>query len=260
MYFLGVPSGGFIFLHAQSSPYKLEKVVLDAGHGGKDPGALGRLGPEKKIALRITLLLGQLIEKNLPDVRVIYTRKDDTYLTLHERADIANKARADLFISIHCNWSPRPHVCGSETYVMGLHRTQDNFEVAKRENAVILYEENSEEIYKGFDPTLPESYILFNLSQSAYLQNSLSLATKVENHFERLTKRKSLGVKMAGFWVLWETSMPSVLVEVGYLSHPREEKQLNTRRKQKQLAASIYYAFVEYKVDIESENEVSQGN
>ena len=232
--------------------YLVQKVVIDAGHGGKDPGALGSVYHEKTLALQIALKLGQLIEQRMPEIEVIYTRKTDVYLTLHERATIANRAKADLFISVHCNWSPKPHVCGTETYVMGLDKSKENFEVAKRENAVILYEEEAEEVYKGFDPNSPESYILFSLYQNAYLQNSLSLASKIEHQFKHRAKRKSLGVKTAGFWVLWETSMPSVLVEVGYLSNKKEERRLANPTQQTYLASAIYRAFREYKQEIES--------
>jgi N-acetylmuramoyl-L-alanine amidase len=233
--------------------YRVRKVVIDAGHGGKDPGTHGKISKEKDIALKIALELGQTIKKYLPDVEVLYSRTDDSFPSLHERAQFANRNNADLFISIHCNWVANPVVEGTETYVMGLHKSDANFDVAKRENAVILQEENSE-VYEGFDPNSPESYILFSLTQSAYQQNSLSLASKIEHQFKTRVGKHSRGVKMAGFWVLWETSMPSVLVETGYLSNEKEEKELNDPLQQSYIASGIFRAFRDYKNEIESMN------
>src|SRR5688572_1384724 len=192
--------------------YKLDVVVIDAGHGGKDSGTRGKKAMEKDVALKIALKLGTYIEKNVPGVKVIYTRKDDRYLDLEARAEIANKAKADLFICIHANSVPGSNAYGTETYVMGLHRDKDNFEVAKRENSVMLMDENYKERYEGFDPNSPESYILFSLSQSVYQESSLSFAAKVEEEFKLRAGRKSRGVKQAGFWVLYRTTMPSVLI------------------------------------------------
>ena len=245
---------GSIPLFAQADhafSYRVERVIIDAGHGGKDPGALGRFTKEKDIALKIALKLGEIIATNLPDVEVIYTRKKDTYLTLHERAMVANEANADVFISIHCNWISKPSIHGTETYVMGLHKSEEHFEVAKRENSVILLEENADEVYQGFDPSSPESYILFSLNQSAHVHNSLDLAARVEEQFKTRAQRKSWGVKMAGFWVLWETSMPSILVETGYLSNSREERMLNSATQQSYIASAIFRAFRDYKDNLE---------
>ena len=202
-------------LNSSSTPvpadFKLDVVVIDAGHGGKDTGTLGKKSREKDIALKIATKLGAHIQKNYPDVKVIFTRKDDRYIALDERAAIANKAKADLFICIHANSNPNTKAFGTETFVMGLHKDEGNLDVAKRENSVILLDENSQERYEGFDPESTESYILFSLSQSAYQEGSLSFAQKVESQFKSRAGRNSRGVKQAGFWVLWRTAMPSVL-------------------------------------------------
>lgn len=234
--------------------YQVKKVVIDAGHGGQDPGTSGVFSKEKNISLGIALELGRIIEENVKDVEVIYTRKDDRFLELEQRAEIANKNGADLFISIHANAISVESVRGTESYVMGTHTLEGNLEVAKRENSVILMEENYEERYEGFDPLSPESHILFSLYQHAYLNNSLMLATKIEKQFKERVGRRSRGVKQAGFWVLWRTSMPSVLVEVGFLSNPAEEKYLNDRLGRIYLASGIYRAFRDYKAEIESMN------
>jgi N-acetylmuramoyl-L-alanine amidase len=234
----------------------VDKVVIDAGHGGKDPGTHGLFSQEKNISLKIAKELGRIIEENLKDVDVIYTRANDTFVELEDRPIIANKNDADVFISIHCNAVPanKEHIYGTETYVMGLHKEEGNFEIAKRENSVILMEDNYEEKYEGFDPSSPESLILFSLYQNAFLENSLNLAEKVEEQFEKRVGRNSRGVRQAGFWVLWRTSMPSILVEVGYLSNPNEEKYLNDDLGQVYLASGIYRALRDYKEEIESNN------
>jgi len=238
---------------------RINTVVIDAGHGGKDSGTLGQLSKEKDIALKIALELGKTIQQNLKDVKVIYTRSSDKFIELEERAQIANKNGADLFISIHCNSLPKETsesrkqgVYGTETYIMGMHTSDANFDVAKRENAVILMEEGSDEVYEGFDPNSPESYILFSLYQSAYLENSLRLAEKIEHQFEDRVMRKSRGVRQAGFWVLYRTSMPSVLVEAGYLSNNNEEKYLSDAYGQTLIASGLFRAFRDYKNEIES--------
>ena len=238
---------------------KINTVVIDAGHGGKDSGTRGVVSKEKDIALSIALELGKTINKYLSDVKVIYTRNDDTFVELEERARIANKNGADLFISIHCNSLPKStpdsrkqKIYGTETYIMGMHTSDANFEVAKRENSVILMEEGHKEIYEGFDPNSPESYILFSLYQSAYLDNSLKLASNIESQFKDRVKRKSRGVRQAGFWVLYRTSMPSVLVETGYLSNNSEEKYLKDSYGQTLIASGLFRAFRDYKNEIES--------
>jgi N-acetylmuramoyl-L-alanine amidase len=234
--------------------FKLDVVVIDAGHGGHDPGTSGKKVLEKDVALKIALKLGSYIEKNHKDVKVIYTRKNDTYLALDERAHIANKAKADLFICIHANAMPGSKAFGTETYVMGLHKDESNFEVAKRENSVILMDENYEERYEGFDPNSPESYILFSLTQSAYLESSLMFAQKIEGQFKTRVGRTSRGVKQAGFVVLWRTTMPSVLIETGFLSNSTEEQYLSSAEGQELIASGIYRAFKEYKSEVESIN------
>ena len=235
--------------------FKVEKVVIDAGHGGKDPGTLGNFSREKDITLRVALELGRIIEENLDDVEVIFTRTSDKFIELDERPTIANKNNADVFISIHCNSVPRNRdiIYGTETYVMGLHTTERNFEVAKRENSVILLEENNQEKYEGFDPGAPESYIMFNIMQNAFIDNSINLAEKIEDQFKNRVGRNSRGVMQAGFWVLWRTSMPSVLVEIGYLSNSKEERYLNDKLGQIYLASGIFRAFRDYKEEIESD-------
>jgi N-acetylmuramoyl-L-alanine amidase len=209
---------------------------------------------EKDVALKISLKLGSYIEKNIPGVKVIYTRKDDHYLGLDERADIANKAKADLFICIHANSVPGSNAYGTETYIMGLHKDNANFEVAKRENAVILMDENYKERYEGFDPNSPESYILFSITQSAYQESSLMFAAKVEEEFKLRAGRKSRGVKQAGFVVLYRTTMPSVLIEAGFLSNSEEEGFLLTDKGQDLIASGVYRAFKKYKSEVESIN------
>lgn len=237
--------------------YKVRKVVIDPGHGGKDPGNMGSFSKEKDVALKIALKLGEIIKKHQPDMEVIYTRSNDSFPGLVDRADIANKNHADLFISIHCNSVPSKSqhgVHGTETWVMGLHKSDGNLEVAKRENASILLEEDYHEKYEGFDPESPESHILFSLYQNAYIGNSLRLAEKIENQFKERVGRNSRGVKQAGFVVLYKSSMPSVLVEVGFLSNQKEEKYLNDNLGQTYIASGIYRALRDYKEEIESMN------
>lgn len=232
---------------------KVRKIVIDAGHGGHDPGTHGKFSQEKDIALKIAQKAGAYIEEYLKDVEVIYTRDDDTFVELEDRPVIANKNGADLFISVHCNAFPwNANVYGTETYVMGIHKTEGNLDVAKRENSVILLEENHEEKYEGFDPNSTDSYILFNLYQTAFIQNSLDLASKIETQFSKRAGRRSRGVKQGPFWVLWKTTMPSVLVETGYLTNPTEEKDLNNELKQDYIASGIFRAVREYKEEMDA--------
>ncbi|WP_109829512.1 N-acetylmuramoyl-L-alanine amidase family protein [Reichenbachiella versicolor] len=243
------------FNHTGVKDYTIRKVVIDAGHGGKDPGTSGQFSREKDIALSIALETGATIKEYMPDVEVIYTRNDDSFPTLRNRSEIANNNHADLFISIHCNsapWSNQVH--GTETYVMGLQNSGRNFEVAKRENSVILLEENYEENYQGFDPNSPESYILFSLTQNAFQERSISLASKVEEQFKNRVGRKSRGVKQSSLYVLWSTAMPSVLIETGYLSNAKEERDLNDKLQQTYIASGIFRAFRDYKNELESNN------
>src|SRR5688572_7596485 len=233
---------------------KVDVVVIDAGHGGHDDGTHGRLLKEKDLALSIALKVGSYIEKNIPGVKVIYTRKDDRYLALDERADIANKNKADLFICIHANANPNTKAFGTETFVMGLHKDEGNLAIAQRENSVILMDENYEERYEGFNPSSPESYILFTLIQSAYQESSLKFAQKVEGQFKERVGRLSRGVKQARFVVLWRTTMHSVLIETGFLTNSTEEKFLARDEGQELIASGIYRAFKEYKNEVESIN------
>lgn len=233
---------------------KIDVIVIDPGHGGKDPGTMGRNLKEKDVALKISLKLGAYIEKNFPDIKVIYTRKDDRYIDLADRPILANNEEADLFICIHANAVSGANAYGTETYVMGMQRSEGNMEVAQRENAVMLLDENYKERYEGFDPNSPESYILFSLTQSAFLESSLKFAQKVESQFKNRVGRYSRGVRQAGFWVLWKTAMPSVLVEVGFLTNPTEEAYLGSSKGQDEIASGIFRAFREYKEQIESLN------
>jgi len=229
-------------------------VVIDAGHGGKDPGTHGVFLKEKDVALSIALKVGGYINQNIPGVKVVYTRTTDQYLGLDERAAIANKHKADLFICIHANAVGREEAHGTETYVMGLHKSEGNLDVAKRENSVILLDQNYQERYEGFDPNSPESNILFSIAQSAFQESSIKFAEKVESQFKKRVGRQSHGVKQAGFWVLWRTSMPSVLIEVGFLTNQKEERFLGDPNGQDLIASGIYRAFKEYKNQMEALN------
>lgn len=242
------------FQYAGISNYKIKKIVIDAGHGGRDPGTHGAISNEKDIALNVAKELKRIINENISDVEVILTRDDDSFPTLESRPELANKEGADVFISIHANWVANPSVHGTETYVMGVQNTGRNFEVAKRENSVILLEDDYETRYDGFDPQSPESYILFSLTQSAFQERSLRLAGMIEDQFKNRVGRRSRGVKQSSLYVLWNTAMPSVLVELGYLSNPKEEKDLNDELNQVYMASGIYRAFREYKQEIESMN------
>lgn len=225
--------------------YNLRTIVLDAGHGGKDPGCIGKSIREKAVNLDIALRLGELIKEGMPHVKIVYTRKDDKFIELHDRAGLANKNGADLFISIHSNSGPSG-MHGTETYCMGLDKTGQNLEVAKRENSSILLEKGHKEKYDNFDPSKPESYILFSLFQNAYLSNSLRLAEKIEKEFKLTAGRDSRGVKQAGFLVLWKTSMPSVLVESGFLTDKAEDAYLSNAEGRQAIAQSIYCALESY--------------
>lgn len=232
----------------QAPAGKTFTVVLDAGHGGKDPGAIGRISREKNINLSVALALGKLIEKNCPDTRVIYTRKSDVFIPLDRRAQIANKAKANLFISIHTNAMPGKKIArGTETYTMGMARAQENLDVAKRENSVILVEDDYKTRYEGFDPRSSESYIIFELMQDKYMEQSVSLARNIQREFKSTAKRADRGVHQAGFLVLRATTMPSVLVELGYITTADEERYLNSAQGISKLSESLYNAFTKYK-------------
>jgi N-acetylmuramoyl-L-alanine amidase len=244
------------------NPFKITTVVIDAGHGGRDPGTSSGGYREKDIALKIALKVGKYIEENLEGVNVVYTRKDDRFIELWERASIANRNNAHVFISVHVNANPSSSIYGTETYAMGTHVVTKNLNARKeeqkvseytvqKENEVILDEEGFEENYDGFDPNDPSSQILFELFQSEYMEQSLVLAQKIQNQFETRVKRKNRGVKQAGFVVLWKTTMPSVLVETGYLSNSTERAYLASDEGQTYLASGIYRALVEYKDEME---------
>ena len=223
-------------------------LVIDAGHGGKDPGAIGNISREKNINLSIALAFGKLVEQNCPDVKVVYTRKTDVFVPLDRRAEIANKAKADLFISIHTNaLAGKRQARGAETYTLGIARAEENLEVAKRENAVILVENNYEERYQGFNPRSSESYIMFEFIQDKYMERSVNLAKLIQKEFRATAGRPDKGVHQAGFLVLRATSMPSALIEVGYISTPDEERYLNSAEGIRKMGRSIYNAFVNYK-------------
>jgi N-acetylmuramoyl-L-alanine amidase len=243
------------FAAAQKSDYHIRKVVIDPGHGGKDPGAVGKISKEKDLVLAISLKLGELIKANHSDVEVIYTREKDEFVELHKRAALANEVEADIFISVHVNAISGANAYGAETFAMGLHVSEENLRVAKLENSVVLQEENYEDNYQGFDPTSPESHIIFSLYQNAYLERSLTLAQKMQYYFKSEAGRYDRGVKQAGFLVLWRTSMPAILVECGFISNPEEEKFMNTAEGQEKLANSIYNAFRDYKVAYENQGK-----
>ena len=223
-------------------------LVIDAGHGGIDPGALGSFSKEKNVALTVAKAFGSYVERNCPDVKVVYTRKTDVSVSLKERANIANRNKADLFVSIHCNALPKGKISrGMETYTLGMHRAGDNFDVAKRENEVILYEEGYKQRYAGFDPRSSESYIIFELMQDNNMLQSVEMAKLVQQKTCATANRSNKGVKQAGFLVLRETSMPSCLVELGFITTPDEERMMNSKTGVDAMARGLYQAFVAYK-------------
>lgn len=231
----------------------IRTVVIDAGHGGKDPGCSGASAKEKDICLSIALKLGKFISEKFENVKVVYTRKTDMFLELHERANIANQSKADLFICIHAN-SGAKGANGSETYIMGLHKSEANLLVAKRENSSILMEDNYKTVYEGFDPNSDEDIIALTLMQSSYMDQSLNIATKIQHHFEKIG-RKNRGVKQAGFLVLVKTTMPSVLIETGFLTDKEEEGYLLKEENQTKMSSAIFDAFSEYKGEVEKNME-----
>lgn len=256
LYYIGILFlfflGNIHFLFSADKPFV---VVLDAGHGGKDVGAIGYTLKlkEKNVNLKTVLKLGKLLEKE-ENVKVIYTRKKDIFIPLDERAQIANRAKADLFISIHTNSAQNRSANGTETYTVG--SSAANLEVAKRENAVMLYEEDYKTKYQGFDPNSSESYIMFDFLQSKYLEQSIGLASKIEKQFVANCNRRSRGVKQAGFWVLKQAAMPAVLVELGYISNAAEERFLSQDDALEKFAEALYRAFLTYKKEHDNKNGV----
>lgn len=248
--------GFFLFApEVEAQTTKIQTVVIDAGHGGKDAGAVGKKAKEKDITLAVAKKTGAYIKKKYPDVKVVYTRNKDVFVELMERARIANRNNADVFISIHCNSvANAPKTCGAETFIMGDHRNSANLAVAKRENASILYESNAEADYGGFDPNSTEAYIAFSFIQSEFKQRSLDLAELVQNELVNKAKRQDRGVQQAGFLVLYKTAMPSILVELGFISNPVEEAYMTSTEGQDYLASAVYRAFCAYKTNYEKDS------
>lgn len=232
------------------------KVVLDAGHGGKDPGKVHGKVFEKDIALKIVLLVGNALEKDA-DFKVIYTRKDDRFIELYERGRIANRAKADLFISVHCNAASSESASGSESYVLGLHANEVNFEVAKTENGVIYLEDNYKEHYAGYDVNSPESIIGVSIMQEEFLDQSIQIAKGIQQNFTRDLGRKNRGVKQAGFIVLHQTYMPSVLIEIGFVTNTNERNYLLSEKGQQEIANGIVKAIKNYHRNLKGNTSVS---
>ncbi len=245
-------SQSVLFAKLPATKYKIRTVFIDPGHGGSDPGSLGAYSHEADVALNISLKFGALIQQNYPDVKVVYARTTDQFVDLYERAVMANKCNADLFICIHCNSAGKNHSAyGSETYTMGLYRSDDNLAVAKRENSVILLEDDYKTKYQGFDPNDPASYIMLSMVQNANIDQSVNLAGKIQQYLGS-AGRFDRGVKQAGFVVLVYTKMPSILVETGFITNPAEEKYLNSAEGSQNIAQSIFNGFADYKREMES--------
>lgn len=229
-------------------------IVLDAGHGGHDAGAVGSFSKEKNINLRYTLLVGDMIKKNIPDAKVIYTRDKDVFVDLNERARIANRNKADLFVSIHTNSSKNTSANGMETFTLGVSRSKENMEVAMLENSVIKLEEDYETKYEGFDPNSVDSYIMFEFMKDQYTDRSITCADFIQTKMINTSKRNDRGVRQAGFLVLRATAMPSVLVELGFISNKDEEKYLNNNENQVKLATAIFNGIKEYKHELDKKS------
>lgn len=232
----------------------VQTIVLDAGHGGIDSGAPGTgryAKTEKHIALDVTLKLGEYLKAAYPEMKIVYTRTNDTFPTLKDRTDLANNSNADLFISIHCDSFTKTSAKGSSSHVMGLRYTEANLRVAQKENSVIFLEDNYEENYDGFDPNSPESIIAFSLSQTTYLDQSILIAQKIQEQFRERVNRTDRGVKQTPLWVTRATNMPSVLVELGFISNPSEEDFLNSEIGQSYMASAIFRAIKDYKKELE---------
>ena len=252
-------------LKAQVSNTIIKTIVIDPGHGGKDSGTMGTKRfeiYEKHVALAVSLKLGSYINKVFPEINVVYTRDKDVFLELNERTDLANNANADLFISIHCDGFTDPKPSGASVFVMGMSKLKENMDIAMRENSAIYLEDNYQQKYEGFDPKSPESYIVFSLMQNIYLNQSLKIAEEVEKEFSTRANRKSRGVKQAPFYVISRTNMPSILIECGFLTNPKEEEYLHSEIGQDYIASAIFRAFRSYKesVEIIDEKNVSKEN
>jgi len=236
---------------------KIRTIVIDPGHGGKDSGTMGTkryTQYEKHIALDISLKLGNYIKEAFPDIEIIYTRKTDVFLELWERTELANEKNADLFISVHCDGFTNPNPSGASVFVMGMSKLKANMDVAMRENSVMYLEDNFKEKYDGFDPKSPESYIVFSLMQNTFLDQSISIAEKIEDEFANRAKRKSRGVKQAPFYVISRVNMPSILIESGFLTNPKEEDFLNTELGKDHIASAIFRGFRSYKESVDGAN------
>ena len=250
-FFFGFP----VVSSAQLTSLLVKTVVIDPGHGGKDPGAVGKNSKEKEIVLSVAKKLGNIMQENLSDINIIYTRKTDKFISLNKRAEIANNNNADLFISIHCNSAGSSRAYGAETFVMGLHKTEENLAVAKKENASILLETDYHNEYEGFNPNSDEDYIALSLFQGAFMEQSLTIANNIQTRFISDMKRRDRGVKPAGFWVLYKTTAPGVLIELGFISNAKEEAYLLSEKGQNEMALAIYRAFCDYKKDFETLNQ-----
>ena len=245
-----------------SDALRIKTVVIDPGHGGKDPGALStnKKYREKDITLSVALKLGNLIKAKYPQVKVVYTRNTDKYVELSKRAEIANKNKADLFISIHVNSAKATQARGTETFVMGTHKSDDNFEVCKTENSVIVIEDDYQTKYQGFNPNSPESYIIFSLLQNMHQEQSIKYAANVQSQFAKGPITVNRGVKQGGLLVLWKTTMPSVLTELGFISNPKDCAVLVSKNGQDQFARKLFNAFEAYKKEVEGSSSPKVGN
>ncbi|WP_298616252.1 N-acetylmuramoyl-L-alanine amidase [uncultured Odoribacter sp.] len=244
------------FAESQDKLGKIKCICIDAGHGGKDPGCIGLKSYEKNIALSVALKVGKLIKTEYPDIKIVYTREKDEFIELDQRGKIANNHKADLFISIHVNAAKDKTVKGIETYVMGLHKLQANLQVAMKENAAIKYEDNYTVRYAGFDPSRPESYIIFSMMQNLYLGKSLEIAGLVQEELIKSTQKHDRSIRQAGFLVLKDVAMPAILIELGFMSNPEEERFLNSLSGQNKMAGAIARAFQKYKTHVEKNSVV----
>lgn len=235
--------------HTPARPFndgKIRTIVIDAGHGGKDPGALGINSQEKQVTLAIALELEKTLKEHSPEIKVVLTRDNDSFIELNERAKQVAKSEADFFISIHCNSNKNKEAYGSETYVLGTHKTDANMDVVMRENSVIMMEDNYEEVYEGFDPNSVPAYIFFQYITNVHLEMSNKMASKVQDQFATRVGRKDRGVKQAGYLVLWRASKPAILIETGFISNKEEEIFLNSENGRSYMASAIYRAIRDY--------------